>query len=152
MIALETFGCTFSPKINTSVNFLQNEDNLDVGSRLFKYQEKYRTNLENIKDNLKEYHPYKPKISKNTDKIILEREKKINEIKKIMEIERKKQESNIAEKASVLEYMDEIEENHNENDSLYHCTESQEKVNPNNSSVIISGKKENIKYKNNEEY
>ena len=138
----ETFECTFSPKINSSTNLMKSEEDPDVGTRLFKYQEKYRSNLENKKENLKEYHSYKPKISRNTDKIIQERENMLSEMKKKYEmIEKNPQETNRAEKTTVLDHMDEIEETNKENESLYHRTNSQDKLNSNNASDINTGKK-----------
>ena len=59
-------------------------------------------------------------------------------------MEKSHQESNRAEKASLLDHIDEIEETNNENHSLYRHTNSQDKINANNSSVLISGKQINI--------
>jgi len=114
------------------------EDEINVGKRLFKYQDKYKTNLESKKELLKENHPYKPKISKNTDKILKEKERMLNEMKKKYEnAEKSRQESNKAEKASNIEHMDEIEETNNENDSFNNQNSSRERVNYNNSSIQL---------------
>lgn len=113
------------------------EEDPNIGKRLLKYQEKYRNNLEMRKEQLKEYHPYKPKISKNTNKILKERERVLNEMKKKYENEKEKQDSNKAEKASNLEHMDEIEEICNENDSFNQQNTSRERVNYNNSSIQL---------------
>jgi hypothetical protein len=144
--------CTFSPKINSPPSgLIKTEEEFDVGTRLFKYQEKYRSNLENKKEKLKEYHTYKPKLSKNTDKILQEREKLLIEMKQKYELEKNNQELNRLEKPSLLDHIDEIEETINENESLYKKTNSPIKINPyiypynyplpNNSSGFISDNK-----------
>ncbi len=143
----EILECTFSPKINSPhSSLMKSEEEFDVGTRLFKYQEKYRSNLENQKEKLKEYHSYKPKISKNTDKILQERERLLIEMKQKYEIEKNNQDLNRLEKPSLLDHIDEIEETINENDSLYKKTNSPNKINSypyqNNSSVFISENKD----------
>ena len=132
LMVSEILECTLSPKINSSTSLMKSEEDYDVGTRLYKYQEKYRSNLENKKENLKEYHPYKPKISKNTDKILLEREKLLMEMKQKYEMEKNNHDFNRADKASLLDHIDEIEETNNENESLYRQTNSPNKINPNN--------------------
>ncbi len=135
----EVLECTFAPKINSSASLLRStEEDPNVGKRLLKYQDKYRTNLEMRKEQLKENHSYKPKISKNTNKILKERERLLNEMKKKYENEKEKQESNKAEKASNLEHMDEIEEICNENDSFNQQNTSRERVDCNNSSIRLN--------------
>ncbi len=114
------------------------EEEPNFGKRLLRYQEKYRNNIEVRKEQLKENHPYKPKISKNTNKILKERERLINEMKKKYHSEKEKQESNKAEKASNQEHMDEIEEICNENDSFNQQNTSRERVNYNNSSIRLN--------------
>jgi hypothetical protein len=139
MIASDIFECTFAPKINSSTSLIRSsEEDPNVGKRLFKYQEKYRHNLETKKESLKEYHPYRPKISKNTDKILKEKERMLNEMKKKYEnVEKSRHESNKAEKASNLEHMDEIEETNNENDSFNHQNTSRERINYDSSLIHI---------------
>jgi hypothetical protein len=139
MVNSDIFECTFAPKINCSSSIMRSTDeDPNVGNRLFKYQEKYRTNLESKKEQLKENHSYKPKISKNTNKILKEKEKFLQEMRKKYEIaEKSRQESNKAEKASNIDHMDEIEETNNENDSLYQQNTSRERGCYNNSSIQL---------------
>ena len=135
----DVLECTFAPKINSSGTLQRSTDeDPNVGKRLLKYQEKYRNNIEVRKEQLKENHPYKPKISKNTNKILKERDRLLNEMKKKYENDKEKQESNKAEKASNLENMDEIEEIYNENDSFNQQNTSRERVNYNNSSIQLN--------------
>lgn len=139
MVASDIFECTFAPKINSPASLIRStEEDPNVGKRLFRYQEKYRSNLESKKEQLKETHSYKPKISKNTHKILKEKERLLIEMKKKYEnAEKSRQESNKAEKASNLDHMDEIEETNNENDSFNQQNTSRERVNYNNSSLQL---------------
>ncbi len=88
--------CTFMPKINTlsTMSILNNsktgqqsnlsyktENNLDVSKRLFDYQNKYKEKLEDIRSKYKESYPFKPEISKNTDNILNNKKKVMEQIK-----------------------------------------------------------------------
>jgi hypothetical protein len=56
-------------------------DGLKVGERLYQYQDKYKKHQESIKEHLKETYSFKPHISKNTDEILKNREKALEEVR-----------------------------------------------------------------------
>ena len=108
--------CTFMPKINnnsyyinknvsiistTNNNKNENDKNVDsesnnnninisncsnVGERLYNYKKKYDKNLEEIKNKFKETFPFKPIISKNTNDILENKKKLLEELKERYEI------------------------------------------------------------------
>ena len=89
--------CTFKPKINTSYTLaiLNNSkggqypslnqkiepNNEDVSKRLFDYQNKYKEKLEDIRSKYKVSYSFKPEISKNTDTILNNKKKMMEQIK-----------------------------------------------------------------------
>ena len=77
--------CTFVPKINEmtcDTNGTTESSNRKVGERLYEYREKYLRNLEEKKDRYKESYSFKPSISKNTEEILKQRQRVMNEIKR----------------------------------------------------------------------
>lgn len=76
----EDSECTFKPKINSDKLPVDNE-NKKVGERLYEYQSKYRQKIEEMKSQYKTSYSFKPKISKNTNEILLNKQKMIEEIK-----------------------------------------------------------------------
>ncbi len=85
--AKEDTECTFSPKINYDNSIIQNHnqnmnDNpikINIGERLYNYQNEYKKNLEKIKIKNEKFYSFQPKISKNTNSI-LENRKRINNL------------------------------------------------------------------------
>jgi len=89
--------CTFKPKINnlSTISVLNNSKNgqqsiisykteqnsTDVSKRLFDYQNKYKEKLEDIRSKYKENYSFKPEISKNTDIILSNKKKLMEQIK-----------------------------------------------------------------------
>jgi hypothetical protein len=90
--------CTFMPKINTlsTMTILNNSktgqqsntsykteqgNNSNVSKRLFDYQNKYKEKLEGIRSKYKESYTFKPEISKNTDDILNNKKKIMEQIK-----------------------------------------------------------------------
>ena len=85
--------CTFQPQTNTksyntskigqqsttTVKTDQNSSN--VSKRLFDYQNKYKEKLEDIRDKYKESYSFKPQISKNTDAILTNKKKMMEQMK-----------------------------------------------------------------------
>ena len=77
--------CTFVPKINEmtcDTNGTTESSNRKVGERLYEYREKYLRNLEEKKDRYKESYSFKPSISKNTEEILKQRQRVMDEIKR----------------------------------------------------------------------
>ena len=77
--------CTFVPKINEvtcDTNGTTDSSNRKVGERLYEYREKYLRNLEEKKDRYKESYSFKPSISKNTEEILKQRQRVMEEIKR----------------------------------------------------------------------
>jgi hypothetical protein len=84
IVPTEILECTFSPKIqktNSSNTNIEEEQNLKVGERLYSYQDKYKKNVEAMKDQYKESYTFKPQISKNTDEILKNREIALEEVR-----------------------------------------------------------------------
>ena len=115
--------CTFKPKINESATMAilnnikegqqisinrQNINNEDVSKRLFDYQNKYKEKLETIRSKYKKSYPFKPEISKNTDSIL-------NNKQKIME-QIKDNENNIINNIQDYRYNNEFNNNNFDND------------------------------------
>ena len=89
--------CTFKPKINnlstlsllnnskthqkSALNYKTEQNTSNVSKRLFDYQNKYKENLEDIRSKYKENYSFKPEISKNTDIILNNRRRKMEQIK-----------------------------------------------------------------------
>ena len=89
--------CTFKPKINnlSTISILNNnktrqqsnlsykteQNSFDVSKRLFDYQNKYKEKLEDIRSKYKENYSFKPEISKNTDIILNNRRRMMEQIK-----------------------------------------------------------------------
>ena len=88
--------CTFKPKINnlssmsnlnnktgqqSNSSFKTEQNNADVSKRLFDYQNKYKEKLEEKRSKFKKSYSFKPEISKNTDLILNNRKKMMNQIK-----------------------------------------------------------------------
>ena len=88
--------CTFKPKINnfSTMSILNNktgqqsnssfkieQNNADVSKRLFDYQNKYKEKLEEKRSKFKKSYSFKPEISKNTDLILNNKKKMMNQIK-----------------------------------------------------------------------
>ena len=89
--------CTFKPKINnlSTISILNNskaqqqsalsykaeQNPSNVGKRLFNYQIKYKEKLEDIRSKYKENFSFKPEISKNTDIILSNKKKMMEQIK-----------------------------------------------------------------------
>jgi hypothetical protein len=73
--------CTFAPKIQTTSSRVGEEGSVEVGDRLFKYQDKYKKNQETMKEMYKESYSFKPQISKNTDEILKNRELALEEVR-----------------------------------------------------------------------
>ena len=89
--------CTFKPKINTlstmailnntkdgqqsNTSFKTEQNNSDVSKRLFDYQNKYKEKLEEKRSKYKKSYSFKPEISKNTDIILNNKKKMMNQIK-----------------------------------------------------------------------
>ena len=86
--------CTFMPKINNIANIsilnnskggyqstLGDQNTTDVSKRLFDYQNKYKEKLEDIRSKYKENYSFKPEISKNTDIILNNKKKKMEQNK-----------------------------------------------------------------------
>jgi hypothetical protein len=89
--------CTFKPKINnlSTISILNNSKNgqqsiisykteqnsTDVSKRLFDYQNKYKEKLEDIRSKYKQNYSFKPEISKNTDTILSNKKKLMEQIK-----------------------------------------------------------------------
>ena len=88
--------CTFKPKINnlSTISILNNktgqqfnssfkteQNNNDVSKRLFEYQNKYKEKLEEKRSKFKKSYSFKPEISKNTDLILYNKKKMMNQIK-----------------------------------------------------------------------
>ena len=89
--------CTFMPKINTistmtilnnsktgqqsNVSYKTEQGNSNVSKRLFDYQNKYKEKLEDIRSKYKESYSFKPEISKNTDDILNNKKKMMEQIK-----------------------------------------------------------------------
>ena len=63
--------CTFMPKIN-NINDADDNNDLNVSERLFRYQNKYKEKLDLMKQNYYNF-PFKPIISKNTNNILNKR-------------------------------------------------------------------------------
>ena len=77
----EDSECTFTPKINENSTINQSTIISDVGERLYDYKNKYEKNLEEKKSKYKESYSFKPEISKNTNEILENRQKILNDIK-----------------------------------------------------------------------
>ena len=89
--------CTFKPKINTlstmailnnskaglqqNSSFKTEQNSADVSKRLFDYQNKYKEKLEEKKSKYKKSYSFKPEISKNTDMILNNKKKMMEQIK-----------------------------------------------------------------------
>jgi hypothetical protein len=89
--------CTFKPKINnlSTISILNNSKNgqqsiisykaeqnsTDVSKRLFDYQNKYKEKLEDIRSRYEQNYSFKPEISKNTDIILSNKKKLMEQIK-----------------------------------------------------------------------
>ena len=95
--------CTFQPQTNTksyntskigqqsttTVKTDQNSSN--VSKRLFDYQNKYKEKLEDIRDKYKKTYSFKPQISKNTDAILTNKKKMMEQMKEEQNINDGKQ-------------------------------------------------------------
>ena len=77
----EDSECTFIPKINENLLINQSNINSDVSERLYDYQNIYKKNLEEKKSKYKETYSFRPEISKNTNEILENRQKIMEEIK-----------------------------------------------------------------------
>lgn len=90
MNSSEIFECTFSPKVNSSkINFYafnNNQKESSVSDRLYKHKDILRAKLNLKKQKYKEHYSFKPTISKNTNKILAQKEKLLNVLK--MQIEK----------------------------------------------------------------
>lgn len=87
--------CTFIPKINQSSNKTINQQssstsgrqnigqNQNVGERLYEYQSKYIKNLLDKKNLYLENYSFKPKISENTDEILKNKKRMIEEMNNV---------------------------------------------------------------------
>ena len=89
--------CTFKPKINTlstmailnnskaaqqqNSSFKTEQNSADVSKRLFDYQNLYKEKLEEKKSKYKKSYSFKPEISKNTDMILNNKKKMMEQIK-----------------------------------------------------------------------
>jgi hypothetical protein len=112
MTSNEINECTFSPKVNSpSKNLLKNnEKDLSVAERLLKSKEKLRAKLNIMKKHLEVNFPFKPKISKNTDKILKQKELLLNKLKmEIHKPEKSKLEKLGADKSPNLDSIEEFE-------------------------------------------
>ncbi len=79
IITNDDLECTFNPKIISEKR--SEEENVNIGERLYSYQQVYEQKRENIKEMYSESFPFKPEISKNTDMILKNREAAIEDIK-----------------------------------------------------------------------
>ena len=61
--------CTFHPKINNIYDLNNNNNELDVSERLFRYHSKYKEKLDSMRGKYCNF-TFRPTISKNTDKIL----------------------------------------------------------------------------------
>lgn len=110
--------CTFSPKVNKSNHKLPN-DNLKVGERLYQYQNLYKSNIDNIRENNQESYSFKPEISKNTNEILRQREAIMEEIRKKYDSEEIQSQNEVKPRQHIItSQINEIEENPDENDSF----------------------------------
>jgi len=124
--AKEKSKCTFSPRIN-SFSPSSKQGNLSVSERLLSYREIYRRKLQLKKNELLQSmqgnDAFKPKICKNTYKILKQKEKLLKELKRqIKNVEKSKLESHFADKASLtsdsIGKMQEMLNSKNKNESV----------------------------------
>lgn len=117
----EELECTFSPKINSPASPMRSwKEDPNVSQRLYNYRHIYKKKLNLKKEQYKENHPFKPKVSKNTNKILEQKRKLLKELKRQIEnMEKSKFQNLLANKVSNLENIGEMEETFNhENDSI----------------------------------
>lgn len=110
--------CTFSPKVNnysSKTNLINDKETNSVGERLFKYQNIYKTNLENRKEDLKEYYKFKPEINKNTYDILKQRELMMNEIREKYDMNPKKKNADDMEENTPDDHIEKEESLNNMN-------------------------------------
>ena len=125
--------CTFKPKINnlSTISILNNskthqqstlsykteQNTSDVSKRLFDYQNKYKEKLEDIRSKYKENYSFKPEISKNTDIILSNKKRMMEQIKENeMNIINNIQEQEEADSNNNNDTNENGNENYNEND------------------------------------
>ena len=130
--------CTFKPKINnlSTISILNNnktrqqsnlsykteQNSFDVSKRLFDYQNKYKEKLEDIRSKYKENYSFKPEISKNTDIILNNRRRMMEQIKEnemniINNIQEQEQEQEEGESNNNKDINENGNENYNEDDN-----------------------------------
>ena len=126
--------CTFKPKINnlSTISILSNskalqqsnlsykteQNSSDVSKRLFDYQNKYKEKLEDIRSKYKENYSFKPEISKNTDIILNNRKRMMEQIKENeMNIINNIQEQEEGDSNNNNDTNENGNENYNENDN-----------------------------------
>jgi hypothetical protein len=110
--------CTFSPKVNnysSKANSNDDDKTNSVGERLFKYQNIYKTNLENRKEDLKEYYKFKPEINQNTYDILKQRELMLNEIRDKYDMNPKKKNSEDRKENATRDHIEKEESFNNMN-------------------------------------
>ena len=148
--------CTFKPKINnlSTISILNNnkthqqsaliykteQNTSDVSKRLFDYQNKYKEKLEDIRSKYKENYSFKPEISKNTDIILNNKKRMMENIKESeMNIINKIQEQEEGESNTNNDPNENGNENYNENDN----DNGDENQNENNSDNNYSNENKN---------
>jgi hypothetical protein len=148
--------CTFKPKINnlSTISILNNnkthqqsaliykteQNTSDVSKRLFDYQNKYKEKLEDIRSKYKENYSFKPEISKNTDIILSNKKRMMENIKESeMNIINKIQEQEEGESNTNNDPNENGNENYNENDN----DNGDENQNENNSDNNYSNENKN---------
>lgn len=130
----EDSECTFKPKINSDKLPIDNE-NKKVGERLYEYQNKYKQNLEEIKSQYKTSYSFKPKISKNTNEILLNKQKMIEEIKsRYSNNQSRATESNLIESAKKINEI--TEEDINSIANYEHSTDNNIKEDLNKKDIV----------------
>ena len=158
--------CTFKPKINnlstisilnnskshhqSNLNYKTDQNTSDVSKRLFDYQNKYKEKLEDIRSKYKENYSFKPEISKNTN-IILNNKKRMmeqikeNEMNIINNIREQEGDSNNNIDANENENGNEnYNENDNENDNDNGNENRNDYENENNSDNNYSNENKNV--------
>ena len=154
--------CTFKPKINklSTISILSNskthqQSNLsyktdqntsDVSKRLFDYQNKYKEKLEDIRSKYKENYSFKPEISKNTDTILNNKKRmmeqlKENEMNIINNIQ--EQEEAEADSNNNNDINENGNENYNDNENQNQIENENENENENNSDNNYSNENKN---------
>ena len=70
--------CTFTPEINRNI---QVKSSADVINRLYDYKRKHDEKINEIKNKYAEFYSFKPEISKNTDGILTNKKRLMEELK-----------------------------------------------------------------------